>query len=296
MDAVSTTFGGHGGAAARDRRLAGAAFVLVALACFAGLDTTTKAISVLPVAVVMWARYTVQAVMTGATLLPRRGLALARTRHPGLQVLRGVLLLSTSVFGYLSLRRLPVGELTAIIMMTPLVMTLVAARVGHERVSLPRKLLIAACFGGVLLVVRPGGATFSGAALLPLAALATNVGFHLATSRLARVDDVGTMQLWTGCTGAVLATLALPFVDLPSAGWGTWALLALVCVLSTLGHGLLIVGYSEAGIAMLTPLLYVQIAFATLFGWAVFGHVPDAMALAGVAIIGIGGAACMALK
>jgi drug/metabolite transporter (DMT)-like permease len=127
---------------------------------------------------------------------------------------------------------------------------------------------------------------------MPLATLALNTGFHLVTSRLARLDDVGTMQFYTGCTGAALATLALPFFWAPLGSWTTWGLLGLVCLLSTAGHWMLVVGYAKAGAATLTPLLFAQIGFSTLLGWAVFSHVPDGWALLGLCGIAFGGAAC----
>ncbi len=65
-----------------------------------------------------------------------------------------------------------------------------------------------------------------------------------------------------------------------------------MCVLSTAGHWMLIVGYAKAGVATLTPLLFAQIATSTLLGWIVFSHVPDGLALAGICIIMLGGAAC----
>jgi drug/metabolite transporter (DMT)-like permease len=281
---------------AADAALMGALFVLAAVSCFAGLDATSKVISAMPVMMLVWFRYVTQAGVTALTQLPRRGRALLRTRHPGLHVLRGVLIMSTSVCSFLSLRYTPVGELTAIVMLTPLLMTLISALSSAERVSRVRWLLIGATFAGALLVVRPGANLLSPALLMPLVTLALNTGFHLVTSRLARLDDVGTMQLYTGCTGAVLATIALPFFWAPLGSWTTWALLGLVCLLSTAGHWMLIVGYAKAGVATLTPLLFAQIAVSTLLGWLVFAHVPDAWALAGICLIMLGGAACMALS
>jgi drug/metabolite transporter (DMT)-like permease len=288
----TATIGRH----ARDPRLVGAAMAIAALACFAGLDTGTKAIGALPVALVMWFRYAVQTALTAATQLPRHGRALFATRHPWLQALRGALLLLTSVAVYLSLRVMAVGELTAIAMLTPIVLTIVSAFAFGERVSVARWCLIVLAFGGALLVVQPGSAGFGAAMLLPLLALAANTAFHLVTSRLAKVDDVGTMQFYTGLTGMLIATVALPFVRVPEASWGAWATLALICVLSTLGHGLLIAAYARAGIAALTPLLFGQIAFGTLFGWLFFGHVPNAWALLGICAIMGAGATCMALS
>ena len=281
-------------AAARpaDGRLLGALFVLAAVACFAGLDTTSKAIGSVPVMMLVWFRYVTQASVTALTLLPQRGKSLLRTRHPGLHVLRGLLIMSTSVCSFISLRYIAVGEATAILMLTPVLMMLIASVSFGEHMSPARWALMGLTFAGALLVVRPGAGLLSPALLMPLATLALNTGFHLVTSRLARLDDVGTMQFYTGCTGAVLATVALPFFWTPLDSWTTWSLLGLVCVLSTAGHWMLVVGYAKAGVATLTPLLFAQIAFSTLLGWVVFAHVPDGWALVGLCGIACGGAAC----
>ena len=281
-------------AAARpaDARLLGALFVLAAVACFAGLDTTSKAIGAVPVMMLVWFRYVTQAGVTALTLLPHRGKALLRTRHPGLHLLRGVLIMSTSVCSFISLRYIAVGEATAILMLTPVLMMLITSIAFGEHMSPARWSLMGVTFAGALLVVRPGADLLSPALLMPLATLALNTGFHLVTSRLARLDDVGTMQFWTGCTGAVLATVALPFFWAPLGAWTTWALLGLVCALSTAGHWMLVVGYAKAGVATLTPLLFAQIAFSTLLGWLAFAHVPDGWALVGLSGIALGGAAC----
>ena len=275
-----------------DERWLGVLFVLGAIACFSGLDTTSKAIGAMPVMMLVWFRYVTQASVTALTQWPRRGRALLETRHPWLHALRGLLILSTSICTNLALRAMPVGELTAIVMLTPLLMTLVGATFLRERVSPARWGLIALAFGGALMVARPGAGMLSRGLPMALLALVLNTGFHLVTSRLARTEDVGTMQFHTGWTGALLATLALPFFWTPVGSWTTWALLALVCVLSTIGHGALIVGYAKAGIATLTPLLYGQIAISTLLGWLVFAHVPDALALCGIGVISFAGAGC----
>jgi drug/metabolite transporter (DMT)-like permease len=63
----------------------------------------------------------------------------------------------------------------------------------------------------------------------------------------------------------------------------------LMGVLSTLGHILLILAYARTPVAVLTPYLYLQIAFAALGGWLVFAHVPDRWSLAGIALVAVGG-------
>ena len=127
---------GSARSSSRASALTGIALLVAALACFAVLDTTTKFVSLsVPLLMALWFRYAFQAIATTAAVLPRRGWSLLRTAHPKFQCLRGVLLLASSALAFFSLRYVPVGEFTAIVMITPLVLTLLAALTLGERVS-----------------------------------------------------------------------------------------------------------------------------------------------------------------
>jgi len=280
------------GAGKAGSALAGIALVIVAVACFATLDTTTKYItSTVPLLMALWFRYLFQAVATTVAVLPTRGWAVLRTAHPRYQCLRGVLLLLSSTLAFFSLRFMPVGEFTAIVMITPLVITLLAATQLKERVSPLRWALVAGGFAGTMIIIRPDGDDFNWTLLLPLGLVVTNAWFQVLTSRLARTEDPLTMHLYTGWVGALLSSLALPFVfTLAIPGWA-WACLCLMGVMATVGHFLLILGYKKTPAATLTPYLYGQIGFAMLGGWIVFAHVPDAWSLTGISLVAVCGAA-----
>ncbi len=264
--------------------------VLGAVACFATLDTATKLVTAgVPVLVAVWFRYMFQAVATTAVILPLHGMRLLRTAHPRFQVLRGLLLLVSSVLAMTSLRHMPVGEFTAIVMITPLAITLLSAALG-ERVPLLRWLLVLGGFVGTLVIIRPGGDGFNGWVLLPLGVVASNACFQMLTSRLARTEAALTTHLYTGWVGALLSSLPLAFVWTRIDDWQLWAGLLLMGFMGTVGHFLLILGYSRASPATLTPYLYGQIGFALLGGWLVFSHVPDAWSLAGMLLIALCGA------
>ncbi|WP_240788656.1 DMT family transporter [Ramlibacter henchirensis] len=272
--------------------LAGIALVLGACACFSALDTTTKAVSpFVPLLMALWFRYAFQAVATTAIVLPWRGWGVLRTRHLPFQCLRGLLLLTSSLLAFLSLRYMPVGEFTAIVMMAPLAVTLLAATVLKEHVSAVRWTLVAGGFAGTLVIIRPGGESFSWAMLLPLGLVVSNAWFQVLTSRLARTEDPVTMHLYTGWVGTLLASLALPFVWTSlGSGWH-WAGLCFMGLAATVGHFMLILAFRNASASTLTPYLYSQIGFAMLGGWLAFNHVPDGWSLLGMALIAACGAA-----
>ena len=271
--------------------LAGIALVVGAGACFSVLDTTTKFISAsVPLLMALWFRYAFQAVATTVTVLPARGMSVWRTLHPKFQVLRGVLLLASSLFAFASLKYMPVGEFTAIVMIAPLAITVLAATVLKEQVSALRWALVAGGFAGTLVIIRPGGETFQWASLLPLGLVATNAWFQVLTSKLARTEDPVTMHLYTGWVGTLIATLALPFVWAQLPAWWLWAALCFMGLMATVGHFMLILAYQRAPAATLTPYLYSQIAFAMLGGWIVFSHVPDNWSMVGMVMIAVCGA------
>ena len=277
--------------AAGQGALAGIAIVVGAGACFSVLDTTTKYVSAwVPLLMALWFRYAFQAVATTLVMLPLRGATVLRTRHLPFQCLRGVLLLASSLFAFASLKHMPVGEFTAIVMISPLVITVLAATVLKETVSLPRWLLVAGGFAGTLVIIRPGAETFHWVSLLPLGLVASNAWFQVLTSKLARTEDPVTMHLYTGWIGTLCASLALPFVWVQLGASWLWLPLALMGVMATVGHFMLILAYQRAPAATLTPYLYSQIGFAMLGGWLVFEHVPDHLSLAGMVMIAICGA------
>ncbi|MBL0917396.1 MAG: DMT family transporter [Hydrogenophaga sp.] len=268
------------------RALTGIGLLIAATACFAVLDTSVKlAGAIVSVLLVIWFRYVFHAVAVTAIMLPLRGRAVLRTGHPRFQLLRGVLLLSLSMMGFIALQQMPVGEFTAILMVTPLAVTLLGATVLRERVSAWQWLLVAGGFMGVLLVVRPDSGDIGWAGLLPLAMVFISAWFQILTARMARTEDPMTMHLYTGWVGAIAASALLPFVWQAIPDGRTLALLVLIGVMGTVGHLLLILAYQRAPASTLSPYLYTQIAFAMLTGWLVFGHTPGPIELAGIALI-----------
>lgn len=273
-------------APSRASTLAGIGSIVVATACFAMLDTTVKVVgAVIPVLMALWFRYAIQAVLVTVVMLPLKGRALLRTEHPRYQLLRGCLLLAVSVLSFSSVQLMPVGEFTAIVMITPLAVTLLAVLWLGEHIDPRRWLLVFGGFAGALMVVRPGGGVVGWASLLPLLMVFIYAWFQILTSRLTRTEDPWTVHFYTGWVGALGASVVLPFAWTTIPDLATFLQLMFIGLMGAIGHFLLILAYARAPASTLTPYLYGQIAFAMLCGWVVFGHVPGTLELAGIALI-----------
>jgi drug/metabolite transporter (DMT)-like permease len=292
--------------------LQGVLLILLAAACFASLDSTARGLSLpegrwgVPVLLIMTLRYTVQAGVMAVVLAPR-GRAGFASAHPRFQCLRGGLLLATSFCSFFAVRFMPVPEYTAINMLTPLLVTVLAATVLRESVSSLRWALVFGGFAGALVVIRPGSGTFGWVVALPLMGAVAYASFQVLTSRLAGAESPLTTHFWTGLVGSVVLW---PVLAVAAASQGldastvllhrlpasAWALMGLCGLFGTAGHLFLILALGKARTATLMPFVYVQIAFAALIAYVAFDHLPDHWAWVGMAVIATCGAASAALN
>lgn len=276
---------------AQAKALHGIGFAVLATACFATLDTTTRHVSAgLSVLVALWFRYAIQALITTAVVGAGQGRQVLRTQHPRFQLARGLLLFACSLLAFFSLKYMPVGEFTSVALLAPLVITLLAAWMLKEKIRTLRWFLVLGGFVGTLVIIRPGSQHFDWTVLLPLMLVVTNAGFQILTSKMAQTENPMTMHFYTGWIGTLLASLLLPFVwEMPS-DWSVWLQLLLMGLLASIGHFLLILAYARAPAATLTPYMYAQIGFAVLGGWLVFDHLPDPWTFVGMGMVALCGA------
>ncbi len=281
----------------RSGALPGIGLILAAALCFACMDNTTRHTGhLVPVLLILWVRYGIQALLMAVWLkLAPRGRF--RSAHPRFQLARGALLLFTSAMSFWGVQFMPVAEFTAITMLAPVLVTLLAGWLLHERVSRLRWLLVIGAFVGALIVTRPGSGVFGGVVLFPLAGAVSYAVFQVLTSKLSALEDPTTTHFYTGLVGTVLLT---PIVwvsgldvaqALSSAPVQKLALLGSIGLLGTGGHLMLIFALGRAAASTLMPFMYAQIAMAAFIGWLMFDHVPDGWAWMGMAVIAACGAA-----
>ncbi len=277
--------------------LLGIALVIGAASCFATMDTTVRYVGAyFSVALVLWTRYGLHAAIMTVWIAVSKQRSF-RSANPMFQIARGALLAFSSSMAFAALRRMPVAEFTAIVMLTPVIATLVARVWLKESISPLRWALVFGGFLGALIVIRPGSGLIGWAALLPLAASFSNAAFQIMTSRYAPHEDPITTNFYTGATGMAIATpillasVADPIERLLEAPGSQVGALMALAALGTTGHLLLIMALGKAPASTLMPFQYVQLAVAALAGFVVFGVVPDGWGWIGMAIIGVCGAA-----
>lgn len=270
-------------------------FILFAGLCFSTLDATAKyLVQFHSLFLVVWARYAGQMLVTTPIAFQRGGPGFWRTRHLKVQLVRSLCLVIATACFFGGLRFLPLAEGTAVSFLAPMVGLLLAYPVLGERPTRARWLAALGGFVGILILVRPGGAVFHPATLLLLGAAVSNALYQLLTRRLPE-DASHTTLFYSGLVGTVLLSLALPFVEPPRAiTWSDVFFLVALGLMAGVGHWNLIVAFTRAPATLVAPFTYVGMLWATLYGFAVFGHLPDRWSFAGMAVIVASGIGLMA--
>lgn len=214
--------------------------------------------------------------------------AVASTRRPVLQVLRGVTLVAQLILLIEGFVRIGLVESHAIFACYPLLVAVLAALVLGERVPAGRWLAIAAGAIGVLVILRPGAGVFTPAALIVLGAASIFASYSILTRLVARHDSPQTSFFYTGVVPGLLLSAAAPFVWRPLA-MGDWGWMALLCVSGALGHFLLIRAYQRTQASLLQPFAYLQLVTAASLGVAVFGEALSWTTLLGSAMVVLAG-------
>ncbi|MFT8245604.1 DMT family transporter [Roseomonas sp. BN140053] len=273
--------------------LAGVLFQLGALTLFVGLDACTKWLAQYhAVPQLMFMRFLIHSIVVALALRVATGRIPWRSRAPGLQAVRSLLLASGSLLFTTALIYVSLADATAVGFASPLFVVVLAALWLREKVGPRRWIGVGVGFAGVMIALRPpfltGAEPPHWAMILPLGMAVLFGTYQVLTRKLATVDDPLTTALHTGLAAAAVTALAQPFVwTAPSPG--TWVVLVMAGVLGGAGHALLVQAYARAPASLLAPISYGQLIGAVFASAVVFGDQPDRWTLLGAAVIVAGG-------
>jgi drug/metabolite transporter (DMT)-like permease len=270
---------------AGDRPLVGILLMLGAMTVVPFMDAIAKHLSDhIPVLQLVWARYFFHFCLILPVVLLRYGPRRLVPASPLLQLVRGGLLLASTVLFFAAIARMPLADALALVFVSPLIVTALSPWVLGESVGPRRRAAVLVGFLGALLIIRPGFGSLQWPALLALGAGVVFGFYLLATRRLAGSAPPLVTLTYSAAAGALLMSLVVPAVwVMPSAG--DLAAMAVMGLLAAGGHFLLIKAFDFAPASLLAPFTYSEIITTTLLGLVFFGDFPAAWTWAGIAVV-----------
>ncbi len=239
-----------------------------------------------------------------ALILPfSGGLSALRTKRLGMHIFRGLCVVTANMTFFLGLAAMELATAVAIFFISPLVITIFSVLFLGETVGPRRWFAVAVGFVGVLIILRPGTDAFQMASLLPLVAAIAYAAIHMITRKIGGTESAATMAVYIQLSFIVVCVaigLAVgdgrfgdqsdPSLRFLLRAWD-WPATADYWVFAMLGFGVGVAGflisqaYRVAEAAFVAPFEYLAMPLAILWGYLVFGEVPDIYTFLGAGLI-----------
>ena len=272
-----------------DRPFRGIALILASTVFLGVSDVTAKYLSAtLPSTEIAWIRFLVFALIMSPAMLPGSPLYALRTERPGLQLMRGVALLSSSLLFISGLRFLPIAEASATGFVSPLFVTALSIVFLGERVGVRRWIATALGLIGVLIILRPGTGAFHAAAFFPIVSALAWACTLIMTRMMSGREHALTTMTWSSIAGVCILSALVPFAWV-APSWRDILFGVLIGVASTAGQWIVVLAFRYADASVLAPFSYTQLLWVSILGFVIFGELPDILTVTGaVFIVGSG--------
>jgi drug/metabolite transporter (DMT)-like permease len=265
----------------------GVALFLCALVAFASYDAFCKyMLAFYPAPFINVMRYLSISFLTLAMLLRHGDLRFWHAPQKKLLLLRGLMLATVATCFMTALTWMPLAEATAIYFTAPLLMVALSPWLLGEQVRRSHWVAVTTGFGGMLLIVRPGGdLPLLGTLLMAVAAVCYAI-FQLLTRRLTNLVPGPVQYAWTALTCLMVTLLPAPFfLPAQTPPWSDVLLLLVGGACSGAAQWLLLAAFARVEASTLAPLNYFQLLLAVAFSTFWFNRPPDALATAGILLI-----------
>ena len=258
--------------------------LMASVVLFSITDALVKWLAGYPIFEMLFFRSFFAFLPLGVLLWRGGGFGDLRTRQPVLQGWRAATGIASMCFFYLGFRSMPLADVIAIAFTGPLFMTVLSIPFLGEQVGPRRWTAVLAGFLGVLLIARPGSGLIGLAALYPLAGAFCGAASMILVRRLSVTDSNASIVCYHAVAATLVGAAMMPFDwVMPTAV--DWPLLIAVGLVGGTAQIFLTQAFRLAPAALLAPFKYIAIVFAILFGYLLFGDLPDAWTLVGAGVV-----------
>ncbi len=260
--------------------------------CFAIMATCIKIASTdLPAPQLVFFRSVVGLCIILPVVLPR-GLTFIKTPVLHLHLFRGLISICAMTCFFYAIANVGLSESTLLNATSPLFVALMAVPLLKEKVSMRTALALVAGFIGVALILKPGTALFTLAALVGLCS-----GFFIAFAKIlvrymATTEPVMRTVFYFSVTSSTYSGLLMLWLWQPPELFDI-GVMVVAGICATGGQTLLTYAFTHNEAVSVAPFTYVTVVMATLIGWLGWNELPDIGSSIG-AIIVIG--ACLSLS
>ena len=206
------------------------------------------------------------------------------TKRPGLHFLRCFSGLIALIAIFIALRKLPLATVVSISFAAPIFTTIFSIFLLNEKVGIFRWMAVFVGFIGIIIITEPGISQLNIYYIFPII-------FCLGLSYVAiTIRQLSTTEpVWLISFYFSLAITLLSFFTIPK-GWimpsfNHFIILSLIGIFGGIANLWLSQSYKYSEVSLVTPLKYLALVFAIIFGYFIWGEIPTIKTLSGAFLV-----------
>ena len=207
-----------------------------------------------------------------------------QTKRPGLHSLRCIAGLIAIVAIFIALRKLPLATVVSISFAAPIFTTIFSIFLLSERVGVYRWLAVLVGFIGILIITEPGISELNIYYIFPIIFCLGLSYVAITLRQLSTSEPVWLISLFFSIAITLLSFLTIPF------GWvmpsfNHFILLSLIGIFGGVSNLWLSQSYKYSEVSLVTPLKYLTLVFAIIFGYFIWDEIPTIKTLVGAFLV-----------
>lgn len=225
-------------------------------------------------------------------ILLRAGMSsVMRVERPMLQASRAIFSTAELFCFYFAVKALPLADVMTYWLAAPIYVAALSPFLLGEKVGWRRWTAIAIGFVGVLIALKPSSASLTSAALFSILGSAAFAFMMLSGRQLRNTPDtvLAFWQIIGAALAGIVAIAITPDGWVPLKSGFDLSLLALLGIVAMTAHVLVNRALKLADAATVAPLQYTLLLWAVVFGWLMFGDIPQSGIVIGAGLIVLSG-------
>ena len=207
-----------------------------------------------------------------------------KTKRPGLHSLRCIAGLIAIIAIFIALRKLPLATVVSISFAAPIFTTIFSIFLLSEKVGIYRWLAVIVGFIGILIITEPGISNLNIYYIFPIIFCLGLSYVAITLRQLSTTEPVWLISLFFSIAITFISFLTLPF------GWvmpsfNHFLILSLVGIFGGVSNLWLSQSYKYSEVSLVTPLKYLTLVFAIIFGYFIWDEIPTIKTLIGALLV-----------
>ena len=207
-----------------------------------------------------------------------------KTKRPGLHFLRCFAGLIAIIAIFIALRKLPLATVVSVSFAAPIFTTILSIFLLSEKVGIFRWLAVIVGFIGILIITEPGIDELNIYYIFPIIFCLGLSYVAITLRQLSTTEPVWLISLFFSIAITLLSFLTLPW------GWvmpsfNHFVILSLIGIFGGASNLWLSQSYKYSEVSLVTPLKYLTLVFAIIFGYFIWGEIPTFKTLIGALLV-----------